>query len=50
MRGAIAGGLLCGVALLGLGGQAQGADTIGSDLSVAANVSFPCWEPTAAPS
>lgn len=45
MRGAIAGGLVCGLALLGFGGQAQGADTIGSDLSNPANVSFSCWDP-----
>ena len=46
MRRAIVGGLACGLALLGFGGQAQGADTIGSDLSGAADTSFSCWEPT----
>lgn len=44
MRGAIAGGLACGLALLGFGGQAQGADTIGSNLSNAADVSFSCLD------
>ena len=46
MRGAIAGGLVCGLALLGFGGQAEGADTIGSDLSAVADESFSCWEET----